>query len=117
LKVFYDAINKLSGSKYSTLNLYFPEFCKVYIYIKKMESSPCPFVVQMSIEMFAKWDKYWSNENVLLAIACVLDPRCKLAVVEYYYNMMHSEDCARFMTNIKACLLALFKEYLDATQK
>jgi Domain of unknown function (DUF4413) len=114
LKVFYDATNKLSGSKYLTLNLYFSEFCEVYLNIKKMRSSPYPFVVQMSIEMFAKWDKYWSNGNALLAIACVLDPRCKLAVVEYYYNMMHSEDCARFMTNIKACLLALFKEYLNA---
>jgi Domain of unknown function (DUF4413) len=74
LKVFYDTTNKLSDFKYPTLNLYFPEFCEVYLNIKKMRSSPYPFVVQMSIEMFVKWEKYWSNGNALLAIACVLDP-------------------------------------------
>jgi Domain of unknown function (DUF4413) len=33
--------------------------------------------------MFAKWDKYWTSGNTLLVIACVLDSRCKLVVVEY----------------------------------
>ena len=28
LKIFYDATLKLSGSKYPTLNLFFPEFCE-----------------------------------------------------------------------------------------
>jgi hypothetical protein len=35
LKVFYDALVKLSGSKYPTLNLFFPEFYEVYLSIKK----------------------------------------------------------------------------------
>jgi subtilase family serine protease len=117
LKVFHDATNKLSGFKYPILNLYFPEFCEIYLNIKKMRSSPYPFFVQMSIEMFAKWDKYWSNGNALLAITCVLDPRCKLAVIEYYYNMMHSEDCVRFMTNIKGMLACFIQRIFECTLK
>jgi len=35
LKVFYGATLKFSGIKYPTLNLFFPEFCEVYISIKK----------------------------------------------------------------------------------
>jgi hypothetical protein len=50
LKVFYDAILKLSGIKYPTLNLFFPEFCEVYLSIKKMCSSPYPFIVNMGTE-------------------------------------------------------------------
>jgi hypothetical protein len=37
LKVFYDAILKLSDTKYPTLNLFFSEFYGVYLSIKKNE--------------------------------------------------------------------------------
>jgi Domain of unknown function (DUF4413) len=116
LKVFYEATTKLSGVKYPTLNLYFTEFCEIYLTIKKMERSSHQFVARIGREIFDKWDKYWRNGNALLSMACVLDPRCKMAVVEYYYNMMAPEDCAAFMTNIKACLNSLFKEYHNVAQ-
>ncbi|KAJ3697616.1 hypothetical protein LUZ61_001321 [Rhynchospora tenuis] len=117
LKVLYDVTNKLSGTKYSTLNLFFAEYCEVYLTLIKMSKSPYAFIVNMSHEMINKWDKYWMAGNVVLAIACVLDPRCKLDVVEYYFKMLHPEECPRFMANLKACLNQLFKEYLDAHSK
>ncbi|KAJ3685482.1 hypothetical protein LUZ61_014646 [Rhynchospora tenuis] len=93
LKVFYNVTNKLSGTKYPTLNLFFPEYCEVYLTLMKMSKSPYAFIVNMSHEMIKKWDKYWMAGNVLLAIACVLDPRCKLDVVEYYFKMLNPEEC------------------------
>jgi len=54
LKVFYNATLKLSGTKYPTLNLFFPEFCEVYLSIKHMSNSAYPFIVKMGTEMFAK---------------------------------------------------------------
>ncbi|KAJ4819010.1 Zinc finger BED domain-containing protein DAYSLEEPER [Rhynchospora pubera] len=117
LKPFYVATLKLSGIKYPTLNLFFPEFCEVYLSIKKMGSSPHPFVVQMSLEMFSKWDKYWKEGNIILAIACVLDPRYKLTVVKYYMEQMYPEDSATFIFNMKNCMNELFKEYVEAHSK
>lgn len=114
LKVFYDATLKLSGSKYPTLNLFFPEFCEVYLCIKKMGYSPYPFVVQMGKDMFAKWEKYWTNGNTLLAIACILDPRCKLTVIEYYFQMIYPEHCQGFVSNLKSCINKLLQEYKEA---
>ena len=111
LKVFYTATMKLSGSTYPTLNLFFPELCEVYMTIKKMASSPLPFIKQMGREMYAKWEKYWCSSNQLLAMACVLDPRCKLHVVEYYYGEILHDDCERFITNLKGCMSDLYKEY------
>ncbi|KAJ4771400.1 Zinc finger BED domain-containing protein DAYSLEEPER [Rhynchospora pubera] len=117
LKVFYDVTNKLSGTKYPTLNMFFPEYCEVYLTLIKMSTSPYAFIVNMSHEMLKKWDKYWKAGNVALAIACVLDPRCKLDVVEYYFKMLHPDECPRFMDNLRACLTQLFKEYFDAHSK
>ncbi|KAJ1689093.1 hypothetical protein LUZ63_013248 [Rhynchospora breviuscula] len=117
LKVFYDVTNKLSGTKYTTLNIFFPEYCEVYLTIKKMSQSAYHFVVDMSKEMFYKWNKYWKVGSILLAIGCVLDPRCKLDVVEYYFRMMHPEECPGFMDNLRTCLNKLFNEYLLAHSK
>jgi Domain of unknown function (DUF4413) len=76
--------------------------------------SPYPFIVNMGIEIFAKWDKYWTTGNTLLAIACVLDPRCKLAVIEYYIEKMYADECPWFVVNLKTCMNELFKEYTEA---
>jgi Domain of unknown function (DUF4413) len=115
LKVFYDATLKLSGTKYPTLNLSFLKFCEVYLSIKQINSSAYPFIVKMETKMFAKCDKYWTSGNTLLAIACVLDPRCQLAVVEYYIENIYACDkCSRFIVNLKSCMNELFKEYSEA---
>jgi Domain of unknown function (DUF4413) len=117
LKVFYDATLKLSDTKYPTLNLLFPEFCEVYLSIKKIESSSYLFIVKMGTKMLAKWDKYWSSGNTLLAIVCVIDPRCKLAVIEYYIQQMYTNECAWFIANLKNYINELFQEYADAHSK
>jgi Domain of unknown function (DUF4413) len=82
-----------------------------------MKSFSFPFIVQMGKEMFEKWDKYWSSGSALLAISCVLDPRCKMIVVEYYYQAIHHDDCQRFIAHLKAFLNALFNEYLEEHSK
>ncbi|KAJ1684959.1 hypothetical protein LUZ63_016349 [Rhynchospora breviuscula] len=114
LKIFYRTTLKFSATKYPSLNFFFTEMCEVYINIKKMESSPYPFIVLMSQKMFPKWERYWTNGNTLLAIACVLDPRCKITVVEYYFKMMYPTNYEWYISNLNACISALFKEYLEA---
>ncbi|KAJ4745940.1 Zinc finger BED domain-containing protein DAYSLEEPER [Rhynchospora pubera] len=72
------------------------------------------FIVDMGKEMYAKWDKYWAGGNMLLAIACVFDPRSKLGVVEYYIKEMYPNDYESFMANLNHCINALFKDYEEA---
>jgi Domain of unknown function (DUF4413) len=83
-----------------------------------MEGSPYSFIVLMGKKMFTKWERYWTNGNILLAIACVLDPRCKLAVVvEYYFQMIYLNNYEWYISNLNACISVLFKEYLEAHSK
>ncbi|KAJ1686724.1 hypothetical protein LUZ63_018114 [Rhynchospora breviuscula] len=114
LKVFYEATLKLSGTKYPTLNLFFSEFCEVCLTIKRMASNEYPFIVNMGTQMHAKFNKYWSMGNSLLAIACVLDPRCKLDVVQYYMEEMCPDECENFISNIRECMSELYNEYVKA---
>ncbi|KAJ3702937.1 hypothetical protein LUZ61_006642 [Rhynchospora tenuis] len=116
-KVFYEATLKLSGSKYPTLNLFFSEFCVVYLANKRMSGNEYPFIVNMGTQMHAKFDKYWSMGNSFLAIACVLDPRCKLDVVQYYMEEMCPDGCDDFNSNLKQCMSELFNEYVEANEE
>ena len=117
LKVFYAATLKMSGSKYPTLNLFFSEFCEVYLAIKKMESSEYHYVVDMAKQMLAKWQKYWEIGNALLALACILDPRHKMAAIEYYLKMMYPGSYVGYVANFKNCLQDLYKQYLQLEPK
>jgi Domain of unknown function (DUF4413) len=58
-----------------------------------------------------------SSGSALLVITCVLDPRCKMIVVEYYYQAMHPKDYQRVIARLKACLNELFNEYLEEHSK
>jgi hypothetical protein len=39
--------------------------------------------------MISKFEKYWLEFNLVLAIAVVLDPRYKTRLVKYYYTKIH----------------------------
>ncbi|KAJ3696878.1 hypothetical protein LUZ61_000583 [Rhynchospora tenuis] len=66
-------------------------------------------------KMFTKWDKYWSTGSALLAIGCILDPRCKMDVVEYYFRELYPfGDAATFIQSLKQVLNALFNEYSES---
>ncbi|KAJ3697710.1 hypothetical protein LUZ61_001415 [Rhynchospora tenuis] len=68
------------------------------------------------------WDveTRWNSTYLMLQLALQLKEainRCKLHVVEYYFKMLHPEECSRFIENLKTCLNQLFKEYSDAYNK
>ena len=67
----------------------------------------------MGEAMFAKWDKYWRIGNTLLAIACVLDPRGKMNVVEFYYQKLFPDACHVLVSNITVCMAKLMDEYKE----
>ena len=81
--------------------------------IKKMDRSEHDFIVHMDKQMYAKWEKYWTTGNILLALACILDPRQKIRVIEYYLKMMFPEQVKPFVSNLRVVLHELYKEYLE----
>ncbi|XP_078156107.1 zinc finger BED domain-containing protein RICESLEEPER 2-like [Carex rostrata] len=114
LQIFYDTTMRISGTKYPTINIFFNEFCEVYLSIRSSLISEHSFVVNMATRMCEKFQKYWCNSSVLLAIASILDPRSKLKSVEYYFRLIYNTPGeAEFnVTNVKACLHKLFSEYV-----
>nr|GEW80923.1 hypothetical protein [Tanacetum cinerariifolium] len=68
----------------------------------------------MTEAMKEKFDKYWGECHLLMAIAVVLDPRMKMWYVTFFYKKIYPAN--EVLNNTKEVLNALdhmFKEYVD----
>ena len=65
--------------------------------------------------MFEKFEKYWFEFSLILAIAVILDPRYKLQFVDWSYKKLYRNDSYEF-ERVKDNLFSLYDEYTDAAK-
>ena len=68
----------------------------------------------MATQMCSKFQKYSSEFHPTLTIACVLDPRFKLRLVEFFYKKLYGDDCIECML-LRNKLWSIFEEYNTKT--
>ena len=116
LESFYDATCVFSGSKYPTSNLYFPEVFLIQLNLSEEMKSSDVFMRRMAHQMFGKFDKYWSEYSLVLAIAVIFDPRYKIQFVEFSYKKLYGDESFEF-SRVREKLFSLFDEYMHNSSK
>ncbi|KAK1257912.1 hypothetical protein QJS04_geneDACA017749 [Acorus gramineus] len=61
--------------------------------------------------MKQKFNKYWEDCSLILAIAVVLDPRFKFGLVEYWYVKFYGDEASRYIMRARSSLVDLYTEY------
>ncbi|KAK4384437.1 Zinc finger BED domain-containing protein RICESLEEPER 3 [Sesamum angolense] len=70
------------------------------------------FIRDMVERMKIKFDKYWGETNLLMSIAAVLDPRCKMKALEFCFPKLYSsEKVEREISFVRKSLHELYSEY------
>jgi hypothetical protein len=110
LGCFYRAICAFSGTKYPTANLYFPVVALIYLNLKQELVIEDGYRRLMASQMISKFEKYWLEFSLVLAIAIVLDPCYKLHLVKYYYTKIYVAESQEY-ENVTKTLTKLFMEY------
>ncbi|PSS17646.1 Zinc finger BED domain-containing protein [Actinidia chinensis var. chinensis] len=109
LKLFVEVCNIFFiGSKYQTANVYFPEICDVHLQLIEWCQNSDAYISSLALKMKSKFDEYWKNCSLALAVAAILDPRFKMKLVEYYYPQIYdtsAKDCIDIVSN---CMKALY---------
>ncbi|GJT61665.1 zinc finger BED domain-containing protein RICESLEEPER 2-like protein [Tanacetum coccineum] len=114
----FSRIKKLpcGGSEYPTSNLFMNEVHQIKVLLDKLFFDPSQdkFVHDMVKSMKENFDKFWKECNLLMSVAAVLDPRCKLTVAKFTFPRMYSGD--ELKANIKTvedALSELYKKYVS----
>ncbi|CAH1426266.1 unnamed protein product [Lactuca virosa] len=115
MKVFYDATLQFSGSLYPTSNLYFPQIFGIHLKLVEEKKSPDEYMTKIATQMWNKFNKYWADFNVLLAIVVVFDPRYKLSFIDFCYKKLYGEGSLQFKA-IESALYELYDEYVQASK-
>ncbi|KAL5568751.1 hypothetical protein UlMin_025326 [Ulmus minor] len=117
LRTFYKVTTRISGSLYVTSNLFFKEICVVQGNLKELGKDPSTLLGSMAFSMQQKFDKYWGNlekMNVLLYIATILDPRCKMEAIKHGFSFLYdNETLAKLLKHIEDVLHRLYNFYKE----
>ncbi|XP_028116569.1 zinc finger BED domain-containing protein RICESLEEPER 2-like [Camellia sinensis] len=111
LKIFFDATSHFSGTTFPTSNVFFPDICHIQLEMKKWEQSEYDCIQLMAGPMRVKFQKYWEECYLVLAIAVVLDPRFKMDLVEYYFGLIYGADANKHIQRVRNGFVDLFYEY------
>ncbi|KAG8382651.1 hypothetical protein BUALT_Bualt05G0099500 [Buddleja alternifolia] len=103
--------SRFSGSKYPTSNVFFPDICKIYLEMIDWEHSEYDFIRHTAGPMKIKFDKYWEKCCLVLVVAVVFDPRCKMSLVKFYYTRIYGSSADRYITRVRDTLKDLFFTY------
>lgn len=117
LEVFYEATHVISGVDYPTSNAFLAVIWRVKHVLNEKENHANEFIRVMIKKMKEKFDKYWGECNLLMAIGAILDPRFKMRLVDFTFNKIYKGTEARTnVMKVRDALYDLFFEYVEIDQ-
>jgi hypothetical protein len=115
LSIFNDVTNIVSGSEYPTSNLFLPEVWRIkeVLLLKCRDNNE--YIRAMVSKMSNKFEKYWGNCNLLMALAAVLDPRYKMKLIKFCFPLIYPEpEASMNIDNVYSVLHELYEVYVTS---
>jgi hypothetical protein len=115
LAVFNDVTNIVSGSDYPTSNLFLPEVWRMKEIVDVKAGDRNEYMRLMAGRMSDKFDKYWGDTNMLMALAVVLDPRYKMKLINFCFPIIYPLDVeGNGIKGVLRVLQELYEVYVAA---
>ncbi|KAF9690174.1 hypothetical protein SADUNF_Sadunf01G0168300 [Salix dunnii] len=112
LKLLYDAANILTGPTYPPAHVFYHEVYKIQLELTHATMSQDPFVSNLIKPLKEKFDQYWKDCFLVLAIAVVMDPRFKMKLLEFSFPKVFGEDAGMWIKSVDDGIHELFLDYL-----
>lgn len=113
IKPLYDAGSALTSLTNSSAITMFHEAWKIHSDLSRAVTSEDPFIAALTKPMLEKFDKYWKDCSLVLAVAVVMDPRFKMKLVEFSFSKMYGEDAPAYIKIVDDGIHELFLEYVS----
>ncbi|XP_047092284.1 zinc finger BED domain-containing protein RICESLEEPER 2-like [Lolium rigidum] len=112
LKFLYDSAHSIMAAANPTSNLFFHEAWKLQLELSNAITHEDQVFSSIAKEMHERFDKYWKDCNLVLAIAVVMDPRFKMKLVEFSYSKIYGVEAAKYVKVVDDALHDLYKDYV-----
>ena len=115
LKYFFSVANILTSPCYPTANVFFLEVSKIQTELTNASMSQDPLVRDLTKPLKDKFDKYWNECCLVLALAVVMDPRFKLKLVEFIFSKIFVQNAEEWIRIVDYGLHDLFLQFTMET--
>ncbi|GJX81683.1 zinc finger BED domain-containing protein RICESLEEPER 2-like protein [Tanacetum coccineum] len=117
LEVFYEVTAIFSGTRYPTANLYFTKISEIRLKLSEWLLSPNKVVSNMASQMIEKFNEYWGDIHELMGVAAVFDPRNKMEMIKFYFELIYPGDSEARVLEIEDLCKELVNEYQSKTSQ
>ena len=115
LVVFSDVTNIVSGSDYPISNLFLPDVWRMKEIVDVKAGDRNEYMRLMTGRMSDKFDKYWEDTNMLMALAAVLDSRYKMKLINFSFPIIYPLDVeGNGIKGVLRVLQELYEVYVAA---
>jgi hypothetical protein len=112
LKLLYDSAHSIMAAANPTSNLFFHEAWKLQLELTNGTGHEDPIFSSVAKDMHERFDKYWKDCSLVLAIAVVMDPRFKMKLIEFSYSKIYGAEAAKYVKVVNDAVHELYKEYV-----
>ena len=116
----YNVAKSLFETKYPTVNNYLHNLQELQASLIRESMSSDSFIKPIAEKMLQKFDKYWNDMFLLLALTTLLDPRFKKKYFEFSSLKYENSDSKSQVTAVLDAIQTLYDEYattIDENEK
>ena len=115
LAVFNDVTTIVSESDYPIFNLFLPEVWRMKEIVDVEAGDRNEYIRLMAARMSDKFDKYWGDTNMLMALADVLGFRYKMKLINFCFPIIYPLDVeGNRIKSVLSVLKELYEVYVAA---
>jgi hypothetical protein len=115
LGVFSDITNVISRMYYPTSNLFLLKVWRIKEILDSKATDRNEYIRLMAAKMSDKFDKYWGESNLLIALAAALDPRYKMKLIHFYFSIIYPfNTTGERIKGVENVLKELYEVYVAA---
>ncbi|XP_062212314.1 zinc finger BED domain-containing protein RICESLEEPER 1 [Phragmites australis] len=112
LKLLYDSAHSIMAAPNPAANIFFHEAWKLQLELANATGHEDPIFSSIAKDMHERFDKYWKDCSLVLAVAVVMDPRFKMKLVEFSYSKIYGAEAAKYVKVVNDAVHELYKEYV-----
>ncbi|KAK1385528.1 hypothetical protein POM88_023263 [Heracleum sosnowskyi] len=109
VEYMYDSAEVLFMTKNPTASLYLHNLRELHARLRKESMSPDR--LSISTYLLMKFEKYWNDMFLVLAIATVMDPRCKMKYIEFSSMKYGDKSGNSQVTTVVEAIQGIFDDY------